>query len=526
MVTQEVDGGFSLFHHWRQRFQRGKRAWLRWLLILPGAAILYIVDLHLAPEWLSPQLADFGTRKLTISQGQELILQGFSPQQQGEPVLLYETRGELDIDLTFENARLEKDSIEALQMRGMKQNIPRDAQEIRYLSLDTPREGEPCHNSFLFSTGDGNAPQELRLSQPQENLPSDRFRSFQARFSQGSLVAQLVAPLSLGGPGLSCRKRLQIGNTDLNFVAPFNYQVVVAGGEIRFSFERLTGDPSGQDESWPANLLAPVRAKAVKVVDLGQDRAETILKGRNGKPTIEVASLSLGADQMQVQVKGEGSIRGQQAPHFLDGFQERPISVGALMTLLLAMNGSVIAFAGSLALSAIKGPPSTKVQIFVSYSRKDAQYLKEIQLVEFMRGLEKEEVGVELWMDKEIMTGARWDEVITEQIRRSDIALLLVSQSYLDSEYCNKEVRALQKKVIVPIILSPCDLEPHQWLTEVQLPHDAAETLEGNYQDSSRRKELFVKIRKDLKKKAQEIRQEKDASLPLLHRILRRPRHR
>ncbi len=81
------------------------------------------------------------------------------------------------------------------------------------------------------------------------------------------------------------------------------------------------------------------------------------------------------------------------------------------------------------------------VQVFVSYSHQDDAYLAGDSLLGFLKGLEKD--GVSFWTDREIRPGESWDEVIKSRLQGADIALALVSQGFLDSEYCrNVEIEA------------------------------------------------------------------------------------
>ena len=69
-----------------------------------------------------------------------------------------------------------------------------------------------------------------------------------------------------------------------------------------------------------------------------------------------------------------------------------------------------------------------------------------------------------------IMPGSNWDETITAEIRRADIAVFLVSSDYLASDYVNRiEVPIARQRqadgtcAVVPVLLRDClyDLMPY-----------------------------------------------------------------
>jgi hypothetical protein len=109
--------------------------------------------------------------------------------------------------------------------------------------------------------------------------------------------------------------------------------------------------------------------------------------------------------------------------------------------------------------------PDAVVNVFVTYSHADRGYLEDDSLLGYLKGLEKE--NVVFWTDRHIRVGEAWNEVIKANIQKAHIALVLVSQGFLDSDYCqNVEIRHLlaQKSHLFPIILSPCEWQRHEWL--------------------------------------------------------------
>ncbi len=155
------------------------------------------------------------------------------------------------------------------------------------------------------------------------------------------------------------------------------------------------------------------------------------------------------------------------------------------------------------------------VKVFVSYGHQDRAYLSEDNLLGFLHGLARDHI--EFWTDRQIRPGELWDEVIKSNIQSADIALVLVSQDFLDSEYCqNVEIRSFlaHKKHLFPVILSPCDWRRHDWLASRQFLPGGDETIEEHYQDNGRRKRLFLDIRERLRERAELIRQTAPAATP------------
>jgi len=140
------------------------------------------------------------------------------------------------------------------------------------------------------------------------------------------------------------------------------------------------------------------------------------------------------------------------------------------------------------------------VKVFVSYSHEDKKYLAKRSLLGYLRGLEQD--GVEFWTDQQIKAGQLWDEVIKTQIQLSDIALVLVSQAFLDSKYCQDvEIKQFlaQTKYLFPVILSPCEWQRHDWLARRQFLPGGDKTIETHYKSTGDRKGLFLDIRTQLR---------------------------
>jgi hypothetical protein len=117
-----------------------------------------------------------------------------------------------------------------------------------------------------------------------------------------------------------------------------------------------------------------------------------------------------------------------------------------------------------------------RTQIFVSYAREDNRWLQEDSLIPWLaRSLKKD--GVDLWWDREgILPGDEFRTLIEDKIDESAVALLLVSQEFLNSEFIEHvELRRIEARanlgelVAIPILLEPCGWEELAFLSNRQM---------------------------------------------------------
>jgi hypothetical protein len=155
-----------------------------------------------------------------------------------------------------------------------------------------------------------------------------------------------------------------------------------------------------------------------------------------------------------------------------------------------------------------------KVRVFVSYSHRDAVYAKLI--IEYLSGELKRD-AIELWWDEGILTGNLWDNEIKTRIRESQIALALISQGFLNSNYCQKvEIRNFLRQrrseglVIFPLILSACAWKDYDWLSETQALPTNDRNLKSHYKAVGMREELFYRVLIHLQQVARELRRDRN----------------
>ena len=111
---------------------------------------------------------------------------------------------------------------------------------------------------------------------------------------------------------------------------------------------------------------------------------------------------------------------------------------------------------------------SNKLKLFISYSHEDEKFIEK-----FENDISSLKNKVDVWRDRKIQVGENLKEEIQKNICSSDIICVFLSQNFLQSEECQKELqKAMQLKKenqsihLCPIILSNCD-----WKNETELEH-------------------------------------------------------
>ena len=100
------------------------------------------------------------------------------------------------------------------------------------------------------------------------------------------------------------------------------------------------------------------------------------------------------------------------------------------------------------------------IKLFYSYSHKDEALRNE--LADHLFPLQRAEL-IEVWHDREMLPGDTVDEEIARKLRSADLVLVLVSPSFIQSEYCwdielAKAIKRHERGEarVVPVVLRPC----------------------------------------------------------------------
>ena len=149
-----------------------------------------------------------------------------------------------------------------------------------------------------------------------------------------------------------------------------------------------------------------------------------------------------------------------------------------------------------------------KIKVFISYSHDDDKKWLSLLLKHFEAASNTFSSKIEVWHDEQIMVGERWDSEIKNHIETANIAILLISTSYLASSYVQSdELPSLLRKkqnedklfTVIPVIVSPClfDLSP---LSEFQSINSPDKTL-AELETPALVDRVFLKIMAEVNKK-------------------------
>ena len=102
-------------------------------------------------------------------------------------------------------------------------------------------------------------------------------------------------------------------------------------------------------------------------------------------------------------------------------------------------------------------------KIFLSYSRADTERSR--QLIDELTNALRSEKGVEVWDDRKIEAGEKWDEVIEKELEQATTFVLVLSPAYLHSNYTAFEMgvamsrRSQGEAQVIPVLVRDINTE-------------------------------------------------------------------
>ena len=123
------------------------------------------------------------------------------------------------------------------------------------------------------------------------------------------------------------------------------------------------------------------------------------------------------------------------------------------------------------------------ILLFYSYSHEDKRMLKKL---DDHLSLLKNQGYISEWYDRQILPGGEVDNEIDENLKKARMILLLVSRSFMASEYCTGvemkfalQQHQLKRAIVIPVILRDCDWHKAPFSKLKALPTDGKPVAGG-----------------------------------------------
>ena len=133
--------------------------------------------------------------------------------------------------------------------------------------------------------------------------------------------------------------------------------------------------------------------------------------------------------------------------------------------------------------------PSDAIEVFFSYSHRDEGLRKRLE--DHLSILRRQGV-ISGWHDRMIGAGQEWKGEIDRRLESARIILLLISPSFLASDYCYdvEMKRAVERHdrgeaTVIPVILRPCDWHGAPFGKLQGLPKDAKPVISWRDRDEA-----------------------------------------
>jgi hypothetical protein len=119
-----------------------------------------------------------------------------------------------------------------------------------------------------------------------------------------------------------------------------------------------------------------------------------------------------------------------------------------------------------------------KSRIFISYSHRGNGPEWKEKLLKALHVFEQQHL-LDVWQDGKIRVSSYWDDDIKQAMASAGLAVVLLTQEALESEYILREefpfLRELQQNgtPVFPVICEECDWRSHEWLRATQAPNES-----------------------------------------------------
>ena len=146
------------------------------------------------------------------------------------------------------------------------------------------------------------------------------------------------------------------------------------------------------------------------------------------------------------------------------------------------------------------------IEVFLCYAQEDESAVRELMI---HLGVLKRQGYLTMWHDREIAPGTEWKHEIDKHLNSAHIILLLVSQYFVNSDYCylDQMEQAVQRHergqaCVIPIILRPVYYEKTPFARLQPLPVNRKPILGSGWPN---RDEAFYDVAEGIRKATEKL---------------------
>jgi hypothetical protein len=175
------------------------------------------------------------------------------------------------------------------------------------------------------------------------------------------------------------------------------------------------------------------------------------------------------------------------------------------------------------------------IRIFISYAHKNAIWLRETKndrrtgavesntrdLLSYWRNALRRECPVEFWYDRDENAGLRggdlWEQRILTEIDRANVAVLLITQEFVDSQFIrDRELPRIMQRAqrgelqLVPVLLEPSECEDLELGAFQLTPGRPTPLIQSHDEGEYQFKTAMLEVLKSLKAKVRRARERRE----------------
>jgi len=151
------------------------------------------------------------------------------------------------------------------------------------------------------------------------------------------------------------------------------------------------------------------------------------------------------------------------------------------------------------------------IRVFISYSHRDSNFRDE--LMDMLSILVRQKL-IDVWHDRKIEPGTKWYRAIRSAMKSCDMAILLISPYFLNSEFIQREEvptllkeRKKQGMRVIPVIVRDCLWEDDPVISSIQVLPREGRPIQTFTKANGHRNKVWKEVAQSIRRRAKSLQQ-------------------